>query len=191
MTTNIAYVRVSTQEQNTARQLEALKPYAVQKIFEEKISGKDLKRPELQKMLEFVREGDKLYIESISRLARSTRDFLNILDELNAKGVALVSLKESIDTSTPQGRFMLSVFAALSEMEKETIRQRQIEGIAIALATGRTKSGRAYGRPKVTITERYRVAYKAWKEGNITATEAMKQANVKKNSFYNLAKQMD
>ena len=190
MTSNIAYVRVSSQDQSTSRQLESLKSYSIEKCFEEKISGKDTKRPELQKMLEFVRDGDKVYIESISRLARSTRDFLNILDLLNAKGVSLVSLKENIDTSTPQGRFMLSVFAALSELERETTKQRQREGIDIVLATGRTRSGKAYGRPRAVINDKYRVAYKQWKEGSLTAVEAMKLAGVKKNTFYKLAKIM-
>lgn len=191
MTSNIAYVRVSTQEQNPARQFEALKPYSVEKTFEEKISGANANRPELKKMLEYVREGDRVYIESISRLARSTRDFLNILDTLTAKKVSLVSLKESIDTATPQGRFMLSVFAALSELERETTKQRQREGISVSLATGRTKTGRKYGRPSAVVTDAYKAAYKQWKAGTITATQAMKQAGVKKNTFYNLAKKMD
>jgi DNA invertase Pin-like site-specific DNA recombinase len=118
---NIAYVRVSSADQNTARQLEALKNYNIDKYYEEKISGKDTNRPMLKAMLEFAREGDTVYIESISRLARNTLDFLKIVEQLTEKGIKLISLKESIDTSTPQGKFMLSVFAALSQLERDTI----------------------------------------------------------------------
>ena len=90
-------------------------------------------------MLEYVREGDTLYIESISRLGRSTRDLLNIIDVLQRKQVTLVSSKENIDTNTPQGRFVLSIFAALSELEREQTLQRQREGIAIAKSQGKYK----------------------------------------------------
>ena len=89
------------------------------------MSGKNANRPELKAMLEYVRDGDTLYIESISRLGRSTRDLLNIIDVLQRKGVTLVSSKENIDTNTPQGRFVLSIFAALSELEREQTLQRQ------------------------------------------------------------------
>ena len=103
----VAYERVSTTGQSTLRQDVIMQEHKIDKVFIEKISGKDRNRPELQKMLDFVREGDTIVIESISRLARSTRDFLNILDELEKKHVALVSLKEQIDTATPTGRFLV------------------------------------------------------------------------------------
>ena len=105
----VAYERVSTAGQSTLRQDVMMQEQKIEKVFTEKISGKDRNRPELQKMLDFVREGDTVVIESISRLARSTRDFLNILDELERKHVGLVSLKEQIDTSTPTGRFLVSI----------------------------------------------------------------------------------
>ena len=108
-----------------------------EKVFSDMLSGKDRNRPGLQAMLDYIREGDVLYVESISRLARSTRDLLQIVEELQVKGVQFVSEKESIDTSTPQGRFILTVFAALSELEREQIRQRQAEGIAIAKQQGK------------------------------------------------------
>ena len=180
---NIAYVRVSTKEQNTGRQLEALKAYEIGKIYEEKISGKDTNRPELQAMLEFAREGAIVYIESISRLARHTLDFLNIVEQLNAKNVSLVSLKESIDTSTPQGKFMLSVFAALSQLERDTIKQRQREGIDLA-----RKENRPYGRPMIKIDDKFMEAYTQWKAGDITAVQAMTQAGFKKNTWYKRVK---
>lgn len=180
----VAYVRVSTNEQNSGRQLEALKPYSIERIYEEKISGKDINRPEFQKMISFVREGDVIYIESISRLARNTLDFLNTVEQLTAKGVNIVSLKETIDTSTPQGKFMLSVFAALSQLERDTIKQRQREGIDLALA-----EGRSYGRPKIEIDDKFISVYKQWKAGKLTAVEAMKATGLKKNTWYNRVKE--
>lgn len=182
---NIAYVRVSTQEQNTGRQLEALKNHNIDKTYEEKISGKDTNRPMLKAMLEFAREGDTVYIESISRLARNTLDFLKIVEQFTEKGIKLISLKESIDTSTPQGKFMLSVFAALSQLERDTIKQRQREGIDLAL-----EQKRPYGRPKIEIDDKFRTIYRQWKDGKITAVEAMKLAGMKKNTFYNRADEL-
>lgn len=183
---NIAYVRVSTKEQNTGRQLEALKAYNISKMYEEHISGKDTNRPQLKAMLEFAREGDTIYIESISRLARNTLDFLNIVEQLTAKGVSIVSLKESIDTSTPQGKFMLSVFAALSQLERDTIKQRQREGIDLALA-----EGRSYGRPKIEVDSKFVDVYSQWKAKEITAVEAMKLTGLKKNTWYNRVKEYE
>ncbi len=135
----IGYIRVPTEHQETASQQEIMCGYQVDRIFSEKLSvstqnasqfAKD--RPQLRAMLDYVREGDTLYIESISRLGRSTKDLLNIIDSLTDKGVTLVSHKENIDTDTPAGKFMLTVFAALSQLEREQLKQRQREGIEIA-----------------------------------------------------------
>ena len=132
--TYIGYARVSTIEQNETRQLESFANYyeKIRKVFIDKVSGKNMNRPQLQAMLDYVREGDVVVVSDFSRLARSTRDMLQIVQELTEKGVGLISLKENVDTDTPQGRFMLTVFAALAELERETILQRQREGIAIA-----------------------------------------------------------
>ena len=132
----IGYIRVSTEHQETARQQEIMCDYQVDRIFSEKLSGATTDRPQLRAMLDYVREGDTLYVESISRLGRSTKDLLNIIDTLTEKGVTLVSNKESIDTDTPAGKFMLTVFAALSQLEREQLKQRQHEGIEIAKAQG-------------------------------------------------------
>ena len=120
---NIGYIRVSTQQQNTGRQHEGFTAHniTIDKMYEEKISGKNTDRPQLQSMLQYVREGDTVYVESFSRLARSTRDLLNIMETLTAKGVQFVSLKENVDTSTPNGKFMLIVFAGLAELERDSI----------------------------------------------------------------------
>ena len=145
---NIAYVRVSSVDQNEARQLEGLKKYQIDKWFTEKISGKDTNRPELKNMLEFVREGDTVYVHDFSRLARSTKDLLDIVDQLNRKKVHLVSNKENLDTSTPTGKLMLTMIAAINEFERTNLLERQREGIAEA-----KKNGVYKGRKEVTFSE--------------------------------------
>ena len=182
----VGYVRVSSKEQNEARQVEALKAHEVEKVYIEKMSGKDTNRPQLKSMLEFVREGDVLYIESISRLARNTLDFLTLVNQMTSKGVAVVSLKETLDTSTPQGKFMLTVFGALYELERENIRERQAEGISVA-----KKQGVRFGRPKKDITDEFCVAYDRWKQGRITAVDAMKMSGMKSNTFYRRVKEYE
>lgn len=138
---NVAYVRVSTVEQNESRQLEALEKYNIDKWFTEKISAKDTNRPQLQAMLDFVREGDTIYIHDFSRLARSTKDLLEITDQLQQKKVNLVSNKENLDSSTPTGRLMLTMIAAINEFERQNLLERQREGIAIAKRDGKFKGG--------------------------------------------------
>ena len=181
----IGYIRVSSLDQNTDRQHEILKQYALEKIFEEKISGKDRNRPALQEMMKFCRDGDTIYIESISRLARNTKDFLNIVEELSAKAVGIVSAKESLDTATPSGKFMLTVFAALSQLERDTIKQRQKEGIDVA-----RNKGVRFGRPRISVPQTFSQNVKEWKAGKITATEAMRRMSLKPGTFYRLVKKM-
>lgn len=135
----IGYVRVSTQEQNTIHQEMLMESLRVDKIYIDRMSGKSTDRPELKRMLSFVRQGDMVIVESISRFARNTRDLLELVEQLSAKGVAFVSQKEAIDTTTPTGKFMLTVFGAVAELEREYILQRQQEGIEIAKAQGKYK----------------------------------------------------
>lgn len=136
----IAYIRVSTVEQNTDRQEKAISEhYKIDKAFIEKVSGKDTKRPELQAMLEYVRQGDRVVISELSRLARNLKDLLNIMNTLEEKDVKLISLKENIDTSTPTGRLMVNMIGAINEFERDIIKERQAEGIAIAKEKGRYK----------------------------------------------------
>lgn len=144
---NIAYVRVSTVEQNEARQREALSKYQIDKWFEEKVSGKDTNRPQLKAMLDYVREGDTVYIHDLSRLARSTLDLLSIIQELQKKQVNLVSNKENIDTSGPTGKLMITMIAAINQFERENLLERQREGIAIAKREGRYKGRKATSIP--------------------------------------------
>jgi len=178
----IGYIRVSTEEQNLDRQEDILEPIT-ETIFKDKASGKDIKRPEFKKMMAFLKKGDILHVESISRLARSTRDLLQIVDELKKKGVGLVSLKENIDTDTPQGRFILQVFAALSELERESIRERQREGIDAA-----RKRGKHLGRPKMAYPDNWENVIKEWKAGGITAVQARKKLGLAHATFYKMVK---
>ena len=183
----VAYERVSTSGQSTLRQDVMMHDQKIEKVFTEKISGKDRNRTELQKMLDFVREGDTVVIESISRLARSTRDFLNILDELEKKHVALVSLKEQIDTATPTGRFLVSIFAALAQLEREQILIRQQEGVNAQKAAG-TYTG---GRPRIQVNKRqFDAVVSRWRSGEISAVRAMEELSLKKSTFYRLTKNL-
>ena len=146
----VAYVRVSTEEQNEARQREALEKHGIDKWFVEKASGKDTSnRPELQRMLDWVREGDAVYIHDLSRIARSTKDLLSILDVLEAKGVHLLSNKESIDTSSATGKLIVTVIGAISEFELANLHERQREGIAIAKRNGVYKGRKAIMIPDI------------------------------------------
>ena len=137
----IAYVRVSTIEQNEQRQVVALEKHGIEKWYIEKVSGKDTNRPKLKEMLDFAREGDTIYIHDFSRLARSTKHLLDIVEQLNNKGIHLVSNKENIDSSTPTGKLMLTMIGAIAEFERQNLLERQKEGIAIAKEQGKFKGG--------------------------------------------------
>ena len=178
----IGYVRVSTQEQNTIRQEVMLRELGVDEIFIDKASGKNADRPELKRMMNYVRKGDTVIVESISRFARNTRDLLELVEQLTAKEVEFVSKKEAIDTTTPTGKFMLTVFAAVAELEREYILQRQREGIAIA-----KQQGKYLGRPAKEYPDFDRVAAR-WRAGEISAVQAMKQLGMSKTQFYKRAK---
>ena len=134
---NIAYVRVSTEEQNEQRQIEALEKFNIEKWFKEKVSGKNTDRAELKNMIEFARDGDTIYVLDFSRLARSTIDLLSLVDQLNKKNIHLVSIKENVDSSTPTGKLMLTMIGAIAEFERANILERQREGIEIAKREGK------------------------------------------------------
>ena len=180
----IAYIRVSTTHQNTQRQEYAM-PKDIDKTFIEKVSGKNTDRPEFQKMLEYVREGDIVYFESFSRVSRSLPDLLNTLDYFDKKGVAFVSLKENIDTSGATGKLIVSVLGAISAYEREINAERREFGYRQAVKEERV------GRPTTERTPEFEAALKEWKAGNITATEATKRAGVSRATFYKMAKQTE
>ena len=182
----VGYVRCSTIEQNEARQLKMMEEQRAEKLFIDKASGKNTDRKAFKEMMAFVRAGDMVIVESISRIARNTRDLLSIVSELTEKQVEFVSLKENIDTTTPQGRFMLTVFGALAELERENILERQREGIAIAKDAGKYK-----GRKPLEVDEaQFKDTCKRWRAGEITATAAMQEVGLKPNTFYRRVKEM-
>lgn len=178
----IGYIRVSTQEQNTIRQEVLMENLGVDEIYIDRMSGKSSDRPELKKMMEYVRQGDTVIVEAISRFARNTRDLLELVERLTAKGVEFISKKEAIDTTTPTGKFMLTVFGAVAELEREYILQRQQEGIAIAKARGKYK-----GRKPITHPDFPKVVA-AWKRGELTAVQAMRKLGMSKATFYRKVK---
>ncbi len=182
----VGYVRCSTIEQNEARQLKMMKEQNAEKVFTDKASGKNIDRAAFKEMMSFIRAGDTVVVESISRIARNTRDLLSIISELTEKGVEFISLKESIDTTTPQGRFMLTVFGALAELERENILERQREGIEIAKSEGKYK-----GRKPLEFDEnKFKELCSKWRAGEMTATAAMKELDIKPNTFYRRVKEM-
>ncbi len=169
---NIAYVRVSTVEQNEARQVEGLKKHSIDKWFTEKVSAKDTNRPQLKAMLDFAREDDTIFIHDFSRLARSTKDLLNIVEKLQAKGINLMSNKESIDTSTPTGKLMLTMIGAINEFERQNLLERQKEGIAIA-----KKEGKFKGRKAIDIKD-FDKHYKKYINREVNKVELAKELKI-------------
>lgn len=182
----IGYARVSTEQQNEVRQIAAFAEWKPDKVFLDKLSGKDTNRPQLKKMLEYVREGDTVIVTEYSRLARSTSDLLDIVNKLTEKGVELKSIKEKLDTATPQGKLMLTMFAALAEFEREVILERQREGIAAAKAAGKYK-----GRVPIPYDEeKLRTECLRWRRGQQTAVSVMKKMGMKPNRFYRTVKKL-
>lgn len=179
----IGYVRVSTVEQNEGRQIAALSPFKIDKWFTDKCSGKNTDRPQFTAMLDYIREGDTVFIEDFSRLSRSVADLLQIIQQLAGKGVQLRSVKESFDTSTPTGKLMLTMIAAINEFERANILERQAEGIALAKQKGIYKGRKPIGKP-----DNWDEVIAIWKQRKITAVEAMKRTGLKKNTFYEFVK---
>ena len=155
----------------------------VDQVFIDRMSGKSTDRPELKRMMSFVREGDTVIVESISRFARNTRDLLDLVEQLTAKQVEFVSKKESIDTTTPSGKFMLTIFGAVAELEREYILQRQKEGIAIAKANGVYKGRKPIQHPD------FDTVVAQWRKGKISATEAMRRLGMSSSTFYRKVRQ--
>lgn len=178
----IAYVRVSTQEQNLDRQLELLKPYEIERVFQEKQSGKDLSREKLNELLEFVREGDEVYVESWSRLSRTVSDLLKIFEMFDRKKVRLYSVKEQYDTSSPTGKLMVNIIAALNQFERENLLERQREGIACAKQKG-VYRGRKPKEFDVTILSEVLADIE---QKEMTVTEAAKVLDVTRATVYNI-----
>lgn len=171
----VGYVRVSTVEQNEARQIEGLEKYGIRRWYIEKISGKNTDRPKLQEMISELQSGDTVYIHDFSRLARSTSDLLKLVEELNEKGIHLVSNKENIDTSTPTGKLMLTMIGAINEFERTNMLERQKEGIAIAKREGKYKN---CGRKKKDLADGYEDLIQLYVDGDITKVQLAVMLNV-------------
>ena len=174
------YIRVSSTEQHEDRQIIAMQGLKEppSEIFIDKQSGKDVKRPELRRLMCTIKKGDTVIVESISRFARNTRDLLSLVDQLTSKGVEFISQKERIDTSTPTGKFMLTVFGAVAELEREYILQRQAEGIAAAKLRGVR-----FGRPEKSMPDNFAELVTKWKEKIITKPELLKNCGISESTL--------
>jgi DNA invertase Pin-like site-specific DNA recombinase len=177
----IGYTRVSTAEQHLDRQIIALTEQGIapENIYTDKLSGKNTARPGLQKLLATVKWGDTVVVESFSRFSRNTRDLLELVEKLTVKGVEFISLKERIDTSTPAGKLMLTMFAGLNEFERETTLQRQSEGIRAARARG-VVFGRPIKKPPTDFVE----IVKQWEQGKLSIAEVLERTGLKQATFY-------
>lgn len=179
----IGYARVSTQDQDLALQLDALKAAGCGKIYKEKITGSTRERPELQKLLDQLREGDIVVIWKLDRLARSLKDLVNLVNEIQEKGGALHSLNDQIDTTTPHGKFTFHVFAALAEFERDIIRERTKAGLVAARVRGRVG-----GRPKGLSKKAQHtaiIAEKLYQERELTVKEICDQLSISRGTLYN------
>lgn len=181
----VGYVRVSTVEQNESRQFITMKKYNVEKVFSEKVSAKDTNREKLNKMLEFVREGDTIVIHDFSRLARSTKDLLHIVELLEDKNVNLISAKENIDSSTPTGKLMLTMIGAINEFERTNMLERQREGIAIAKEQGKYK-----GRKEVKV-DNFEEYYMRYLNRELNKTQLAKELDVSRPTLDKLIKEYE
>lgn len=183
------YIRVSSKDQNTIRQETKAKEHniPINNVRIEKVSGKSIaERPVLIDLMEKLELGDKLIVDSISRFARNTKDLLELVEKLNKKGVHFISLKEQIDTTTPTGMFMLTIFGAVAQLEREYTKERQAEGIREAVKEGKYK-----GRKPIDYPKNWEKYYKQWKENVINATDMMKILDLKRTTFYKLVKQYE
>ncbi|MGN1135605.1 MAG: recombinase family protein [Oscillospiraceae bacterium] len=172
------YARVSTEQQNLDRQLDALNKYGVDIIFNEKMTGTKRNRPELTKMLDRLTEGDTVVVESLSRLGRSTKDLIELVDLFEKKKVHFVSLKEQIDTSSPTGKFLFTLMSAISQFERDVIAERTKEGLRSARARGRLG-----GRPK-TDANSINKAIKLYNTRQYSIKEIEELTGVKKSTLY-------
>ena len=172
------YARVSTQQPNLDRQIDLLETYGVDRIFNEKMTGTKRNRPELEKLLERLTEGDTVVVESLSRLGRSTKDLIWLMETFNEKGVNLVSLKEAIDTTSSTGKLLFTLMSALAQFERDVLADRTKEGLAAARARGRKG-----GRPPAD-KDAVRKAVRLYKTGEYTVSEIVEMTGVRKTTLY-------
>lgn len=174
---NIAYIRVSTIEQNEARQIESLKKFSIDRYFIDKASGSNTNREQLTELLNYIREGDVVYVSELSRLGRSVSDLMELVKTIENKGASFISAKEQFDTSTPSGRLQFTMLAAIAEFERELILERQREGVAIAKKLGKFK-----GREKIQI-DNIGDYYEAYQSRRISKAAIAKELGISRNTL--------
>jgi DNA invertase Pin-like site-specific DNA recombinase len=185
----IGYARVSTQDQNLALQLDALKAAGCEQIFKEKVSAVSTERVQLQKMVESLRAGDTVVVWKLDRLGRSLKELIERVTDFQQRGVGFVSLNDSIDTTTPQGRLVFNIFASLAEFEREIIRERTKAGLIAAKARGR-QGGRPKGLSKQAL-EKAHAAKTLFERKEKTAGEIAKILGIGRATFYRYLDYLD
>lgn len=176
------YARVSTQEQNLNLQIDSLNKYGCDQIFQEKATGANTERPELNELLKRLRQGDKVVIYKLDRISRSTKHLIELSEMLNDKGVDLVSLQDSIDTSTSMGRFFFRTMASIAELERDIISERTRSGLESARARGRLG-----GRPPKN-QKKIELAIKMYESKQHTLKEITEATGISKGTLYNYIK---
>jgi DNA invertase Pin-like site-specific DNA recombinase len=187
MRAKIMYQRISTRSQNLTRQEVMAADFGIDKVFVDVMSGKDTKRPQLEEMLAYVRAGDVLIIESFSRLGRSLRDLLDIIEHLEKKNVILQSQKEGVCTDSASGRLQVALFAALSQFEHDIMLERQAEGVAAAKAAGKYTGG----VKKPTDWDCFKSIHSQWRAGKLTAVAAQKMMGMTAPTWYRRVKEWE
>lgn len=198
------YARVSTKEQNLERQISELRQYVPKEenIISDKQSGKNFDRPGYKSLRERVREGDELYVKSIYRLGRDKEAIKNELKFLKKKGVlvhildfpqTMLEIEDEYQLRIVEliNTLMIEIFSFIAQEERENIRRRQAEGIAVWRKTGKTKTGRPYGRPKIQFPSNWKKIYALWKEKRLKSKEAWYLLKISKNVFYRLVKEYE
>ena len=178
----LGYARVSTQDQNLALQLDALKTAGCDKVFQEKVSGATAERPELRKLPELIWEGDTLVIWKLDRLGRSLTNLIGLVTDLEQRHVGLLSLNDPVDTTTAQGRLIFRIFASLAEFEREVIRERTLAGLASA-----RRRGQLLGRPKglsKAAEQKARIAESLYKEEKYSVEQIARELTISKTTLY-------
>lgn len=174
----IAYARVSTNQQDLARQLDMLESYGYDKLIEEKFTGTTKNREGLQELLKWVQAGDTIVVESISRLGRNTLDILQMVEDFDKRGINFVSLKENIDGTTPSGKAMVGMFAVMAQLERDLLVQRVQEGL-----TASKKRGKVLGRPKADANK-VTQALNMHESGNYTVSEIIRLTGISQGTLY-------
>ena len=174
----IGYCRVSTAGQSLDRQLDQLTAAGCERVYQEKVSGASKERPELTRLLDALREGDVVVVTELSRLGRTVKGLIELVDNIHQAGADIKSLKENIDTTTPMGKMVFTVMAAVAEMERDLIRERTAEGLKAARARGRHG-----GRPAID-QEQLNLALRMYDSKSCTVAEITKATGVSKATLY-------